>query len=63
MLSQFLLDARVGEVTLLHASLFAVRSVSVKTSFTFLAYRAGHLCTVQVSQLHLLVYLTLELVS
>ena len=34
-----------------------------ETSFTLLADRAGHLHTVHVSQLHLSVYLTPELIS
>ena len=34
-----------------------------ETVFTLLVYRAGHVRTVHVSQLHLLVYLPLELVS
>ena len=34
-----------------------------ETSFTLLPYRAGHLRTVHVSQLHLSAYLTPELIS
>ena len=52
-----------GSRNLLHVSSFVVCCSSVKTSFTLLAYRAGHLRTVHVSQLHLSVYLTPELVS
>ena len=46
-----------------HVSSFIVCGSSVETSFTLLAHRAGHLRTVHISQLHLSVYLTPELVS
>ena len=44
---------------------FVVRCLrfSCETSFTLLAYRAGHMRTVHASQLHLSVYLTSELIS